>query len=162
MRRGYLNPSIGLAVGVVVLVAIGSCASCRRTPAGAAPPPAAPSATPPQPSATAPVAQPPPTTAEGCRACNGDFGIHGLSQTPACNCRTRDGGRRCRSKDDCQGECIADGDEHDVTDPGPPPRGYFIGRCAEFVTSFGCHRFLPAGAPGPVRLDAPPTQLCVD
>lgn len=105
-----------------------------------------------------------PKTPEGCRACNGDFGVHGLDRTPRCLCRTGDAGKRCRAKDDCDGECIGDAGEHEVTDPGPPPRGHLLGRCAEFRTTFGCHRFLDRrrDQSGPVRLDEPQPELCVD
>ncbi|HEY5089175.1 MAG TPA: hypothetical protein VIK30_04360 [Polyangia bacterium] len=105
-----------------------------------------------------------PKTSEGCRACNGDFGVHGLDPTPRCLCRTRDAGKRCRAKDDCDGECIGDAGEHEVTDRGPPRRGYLLGRCAEFRTSFGCHRFLGRrrDQSSPVNLDEPQPELCVD
>ena len=39
--------------------------------------------------------------------------------------RTR--GKKCRGKDDCEGECIGDGAEREVTQPGPPPLGFWIG-----------------------------------
>jgi len=103
-----------------------------------------------------------PTTEEGCRACNGVFGQHGIEPTPRCICRTRDGGRKCRGKDDCEGECVADGGEREVTKAGPPPLGYWLGRCAELRTTFGCHVFLPPKSTTPVRLDVAPEQLCVD
>lgn len=103
-----------------------------------------------------------PTTAEGCRACNGDFGPHGIDPTPKCICRTKDGGKTCRGKDDCEAECIGDGGEREVAQPGPPPRGFWVGRCAELRTSFGCHVFLPPKSGQPVRLDVAPEQMCVD
>jgi hypothetical protein len=114
-----------------------------------------------------PVAAPPPssaspTTEEGCRACNGDFGPHGIDPTPKCLCRTRDAGKKCRGKDDCEAECVADGDEREVTQSGPPPLGFRIGRCAEFRATFGCHVFLPPKTGQPVRLDVAPEQMCVD
>jgi hypothetical protein len=48
-----------------------------------------------QPSATpaASRGKTPPKTQNDCKACNGDWGIHGLSPTPSCNCRTTDGGK---------------------------------------------------------------------
>jgi hypothetical protein len=110
--------------------------------------------------AAAPTAAP--TTAEGCKACNGVFGQHGIDPTPRCVCRTRDGGRKCRGKDDCEGECIADGGEQEVTQPGPPPLGFRLGRCAELRATFGCHVFLPPKSATPVRLDLAPEQLCAD
>ena len=103
-----------------------------------------------------------PTTEDGCRACNGVFGQHGIDPTPRCLCRTKDAGKKCRGKDDCEGECIADGGEREVTQPGPPPLGFWIGRCAEMRTTFGCHVFLPPKSAQPIRLEAPPDQLCVD
>ena len=111
------------------------------------------------------VAAPPtatPTTEEGCRACNGVFGQHGIDPNPKCLCRTKDGGKTCRGKDDCEAECVADGDEREVTQPGPPQLGFRIGRCAEFRATFGCHVFLPPKSAQPVRLDVEPQQMCVD
>jgi|SRR6266540_2500060 len=104
----------------------------------------------------------PPTTAEGCRACNGDFGPHGIDQTPRCNCRTHDAGKPCRGKPDCEGECIGDLGQREVTSAGPPVMGFRLGRCAEFRTTFGCHTFLPPAPAAPIPLDQPAEQLCVD
>ena len=110
----------------------------------------------------APLATRTPTTEEGCRACNGVFGQHGIDPTPRCVCRTKDAGSKCRGKDDCEGECIGDGGEREVTQPGPPPLGFWLGRCAELRTTFGCHVFLPTKSATPVRLDQAPEQMCVD
>jgi hypothetical protein len=103
-----------------------------------------------------------PTTEDGCRACNGAFGPHGIDPTPKCVCRTKDAGKPCKGKDDCEAECIADGGEQEVTQKGPPPLGFRVGRCAEFRTTFGCHVFLPPKSAQPVRLDVAPDQICVD
>ena len=48
--------------------------------------------------------------------------------------------------------------------PGPPARGFFVGRCSELVTVFGCNRVIERGASahGPVLLAEPPQTLCVD
>jgi len=111
------------------------------------------------------VAAPPaarPTTEEGCRTCNGEWGPHGIDQTPRCVCRTKDAGKKCGGKDDCQAECIGDAGEQEVTQKGPPPLGFRHGRCSELMTTFGCHVFLPKKSAEPVRLDVEPTQLCVD
>jgi hypothetical protein len=111
------------------------------------------------------VAAPPaarPTTEEGCRTCNGEWGPHGIDQTPRCVCRTSDAGKKCRGKDDCEGECIGDAREQEVTQKGPPPLGFRKGRCSDFMTTFGCHVFLPRKSAEPVRLDVEPEQLCVD
>jgi hypothetical protein len=136
---------------VVTLAAALAAAGCARKPANnteagqVAAPPAV-----------------PPTTEAGCRACNGEFGPHGIDPAPRCVCRTTDAGKKCRGKDDCQGECIGDGREQEVMEKGPPPRGFRQGRCSEFMTTFGCHVFLPRKSAELVRLDVEPEQLCVD
>ena len=150
MRRGCMN------IGLLVVMVAGCCRTSKpaaKSPAPAAPPAAANAANPPV-----------PQTAEGCRACNGDFGAHGLDTNPTCNCRTHDPGKRCLGKDDCESECIGDLGDREVTSPGPPAMGHWIGRCAEFRTTYGCHVFLPphGAAPAPVPLGQAPDQLCVD
>jgi len=69
----------------------------------------------------------PPTTEDGCKVCNGVWGPQGLDQTPRCVCRTKDAGKKCRGKDDCEGECIGDLGDREVTEQGPPARGFWIG-----------------------------------
>jgi len=103
----------------------------------------------------------PPTTEEGCRACNGVFGPQGIEQKPRCVCRTKDAGKKCHGKDDCEGDCIGDLGEKEVTEVGPPPRGFWVGHCSEMRTTFGCHIFLQKAAM-PVPLDEKPQQMCVD
>jgi len=140
---------------IPVLALLGSCwgsAGCRT----AAPAPAP---------ATAAAA---PRTAKDCQAagCRGQWGVHGLAEEPSCNCRTTDGGKPCRDQADCQGQCVlGEKPERQVTAPGPPARGYLVGRCSELVTVFGCHSFIERGtlARGPVRLDETvPYTVCVD
>jgi hypothetical protein len=62
--------------------------------------------------------------------------------------------------------CIAskDAPQSEVLTRGPPARGFFVGRCSEFATVFGCNRILERGtkARGPVPLDQPPQTICVD
>jgi hypothetical protein len=117
---------------------------------------------------TAPVAHAPggaePMTAESCRSCGGEWSIHGLIQEPSCLCPTSDGGKRCRDGSECQGQCLADDREREVTDPGPPARGYFVGKCSRFHSNFGCHRPISAGVlkAGPSVLEEPPAQICAD
>lgn len=111
-----------------------------------------------------------PRTVDECRACNGDWGIHSLSdtisQSESCDCRTNDAGKRCTDGIDCQGMCVANADNpaFDVVDVGPPARGFLVGRCSEFVTVFGCNALIDAGARdlGPVSVADPPAVLCVD
>jgi hypothetical protein len=62
--------------------------------------------------------------------------------------------------------CIAraDNPETEVLQAGPPARGFFVGRCSELVTVFGCNRVIErgAGAGGPMPLGEPPPTICVD
>ena len=107
----------------------------------------------------------PPGTAEECRSCNGVWGRNGLAEADSCNCRTHDGGKRCLDGDDCEGMCVlADDPEREVVEAGPPARGYFVGRCSEVMTRYGCVRVLEHGvrAKGPQRIDSPPAVLCID
>jgi hypothetical protein len=150
-------------LSLTMVIAVLALAGCRGS--AAAGPPVATSAAAAAPAATPPP-KTPPGTEEGCRACRGIWGKHGISQTPSCNCRTGDGGKICRDGEDCQGLCVADSDNpaRDVTDPGPPPRGYILGRCSEFAAIFGCYRPIDRGAAahGPTPLGEPPAMLCAD
>jgi hypothetical protein len=120
------------------------------------------------PAAVAAAAAPggPPRTPEECRACRGDWGVHGLAPTPSCNCRTTDAGKRCTDGADCQGMCLAAAGAagREIVEAGPPARGFFVGKCSEMVTVFGCNQLIERGARarGPVSLDEPQQMLCVD
>jgi hypothetical protein len=105
-----------------------------------------------------------PQTEGECHACNGTWGPHGLSQKESCLCRTRDFGKVCKDGLECEGECVAVDGQTEVTDPGPPARGYFLGKCSEFDMVYGCNKLLMDGTKphGPVRLDEPLTEMCVD
>jgi hypothetical protein len=150
------RPSVAAVLPPLFLVLAGCCAH------DAAPPAVAPAAQ------SAPAAHvvggAEPTSAEGCRACGGQWAIHGLIQEPSCLCPTSDAGKRCRDGGECQGQCLADEGEREVTEAGPPARGYFVGKCARFRSTFGCHRPIARGAlaAGPIVLDEPPTQICAD
>jgi hypothetical protein len=105
----------------------------------------------------------PPQTEGECRACKGEWGVHGMRQVESCLCRTHDAGKSCKDGTDCEGECIAEEGKTEVTLPGPPPRGFFLGRCSEFDHLFGCHKLLMDGARSkPARLDEPLTEMCID
>jgi hypothetical protein len=108
--------------------------------------------------------KPPPQTERDCKACNGDWGVHGLSPKPSCNCRTTDGGKRCKDGAECEGLCTAaDDPEREVVERGPPARGFFVGRCSTFMTIFGCYRPIDDGARArPVDLTEPPQMICAD
>ena len=105
-----------------------------------------------------------PKTERECKACNGSWGVHGLSQQPACNCRTSDGGKRCRDGIECESLCTAgENPEREVTERGSPERGFWIGKCSEFVDVFGCFRPIEDGAGAkPVELGEPPQMICAD
>lgn len=66
-----------------------------------------------------------------CRACEGDWGPHGMAGRVGCVCRTQDGGTTCNDGLDCEAQCISAGG------------GGFA--CSEFVTTFGCRSYLPDG-----------------
>lgn len=105
-----------------------------------------------------------PQTEADCRGCKGIWGPQGINQTTMCVCRTSDAGKECRDGLDCQGECVAVDGRTEITDPGPPARGYFLGACSEFDLMFGCRKLLPDGtrARGPATLDEAPAELCLD
>jgi hypothetical protein len=108
---------------------------------------------------------PMPTSAEACQmSCRGSWGQHGLSRAVGCLCRTNDAGKDCRQGSECEGQCILKPLRTQVTDPGPPARGYFLGSCSEFVTTFGCLRRLAPDAlgAGPVNLSDAPPEICLD
>jgi hypothetical protein len=105
-----------------------------------------------------------PRSREGCDACQGRWGVHGLAEVETCICKTRDFGRTCRDGNDCEGECLAEESGFVVVDKGPPAKGYFRGRCSEFDTTFGCNRLIPEGASkkGPQTADDAAEQICID
>jgi hypothetical protein len=106
-----------------------------------------------------------PATADACKACNGIWATHGLGQSESCNCRTTDAGKRCKDGADCQGLCLAaEQPEREVVEAGPPPRGYFVGKCSDTVAIYGCFKPIDKGASknGPVPLTEPPQSLCAD
>lgn len=102
---------------------------------------------------------------EECRACRGDWGRHGLSEQEGCNCRTNDAGKRCSDGADCEGVCLV-AEKRPEFEPvkGVPGRGYFVGRCSEFVTAWSCNRIIDRGARarGPVALGEAPLMMCRD
>lgn len=99
-----------------------------------------------------------------CRTCNGNWGVHGLRDEPSCLCRTRDAGKTCKDGLDCEGECEVVEGKVEITEQGPPPRGYFVGRCTEFDLVFGCRKLLMDGtlARGPTSLDEALPEMCID
>lgn len=123
-----------------------------------------PSATPPAPIVPAKKKTTRPRNEADCKACNGAWAKHGVAKAPSCNCRTSDAGKRCRDGLECEGQCTAaETPEREVTQPGTPPQGFWIGRCSEHVAVFGCYRPIDDGAGAkPVELKDPPQTICAD
>ena len=105
-----------------------------------------------------------PQTQSECSTCNGSWGVHGLGDVASCICRTHDAGKTCKDGLDCEGECEVVEGKVEVTQPGPPPRGFFVGKCTEFDIVFGCRKLLMDGvaAHGPAALDEPIAETCID
>jgi hypothetical protein len=102
-------------------------------------------------------------TQRECDVCQGVWAKHGLSETAGCNCRTGDAGKRCRDGAECEGQCVL-GDIPERTAKDMGGRAYYVGRCSELMTVFGCARFLPKGAATaePDPGGEPPPVICVD
>jgi hypothetical protein len=94
-----------------------------------------------------------PSTKEGCDACHGLWSVHGIEDVETCICRTNDEGQDCIDGNECQGECLlAEDAEFHVMDQGDPPRGYYVGSCAGYDTTFGCFRHVPTDISGELPL----------
>ncbi len=111
--------------------------------------------------------QPPadrPSTKEACDGCSGKWGRHGLADVESCICKTKDAGKVCKDAAECVGQCLADEDGFEVVQAGPPPKGYWKGKCSEYDTTFGCNRIIGAGAraKGPQLAEDAADSLCID
>jgi hypothetical protein len=108
---------------------------------------------------------PRPQTKEACDACGGLWAVHGILPEKSCICRTSDGGEPCVDGRQCVGQCLVDRDaKFEVTEESEPPRGFYIGTCSVYDTTFGCHRVIPPGMDNTLPLtaeEAAPT-LCID
>lgn len=158
-KRRTHCPVLLLVLLPAVVVGVGAC--CKNKPPAAQAGAASAELTRQDPSAPPPR----PTTKAACDACKGSWARHGLAETETCVCRTKDGGKVCRDGVECEGQCIAaDDGGFEVKEPGPPPKGYWVGKCSEMDTTFGCHRTIPHGAskkPPQVAEDAADT-MCID
>ena len=108
---------------------------------------------------------PRPNNREACERCGGLWGKHGIAETEGCICRTKDGGKTCTSANDCEGACIVDDEaSFEVVQPGDPPLGVFVGRCADYQTTFGCYRVAPPrnGEEPGLPEDQAARDICVD
>jgi len=109
-----------------------------------------------------------------CRECDGDWGRHGLLGLEGCNCRARDAGEECRDGRDCEGTCLYERSERvQEASESCGPDGMchvtlelfvLVGRCSEFVATFGCHHYLPDGISerGPFMSSYPAPYRCSD
>jgi hypothetical protein len=106
----------------------------------------------------------PPTTKEACDACHGLWDIHGIGDVETCICPTSDAGKSCMDGEQCEGACIVTDDEFQVVEPGTSPKGYYVGKCADYDTTFGCYRIVPRGVleRGPHVADEGIDDICVD
>jgi len=81
------------------------------------------------------------TDEQACRAAGGEwarFGVHAhLCGVYSCAERTKDAGRRCVSRADCEHLC--------VTDQPPKIGAEAQGRCTAVKTTFGCFTYVEAG-----------------
>lgn len=112
------NPVTGGTITTTTLDAP-AAAPAPAAAAAPAPAPAAAAAPPSAPAATAPATPDPAAIPEAapailkspaqiaCEADRGSWARAGAGGGMACIYQTRDGGKRCDSKDDCQGECLA-------------------------------------------------------
>jgi hypothetical protein len=137
------TPAVSRVLGLSALVAAALLAACCKN----SPPPAQPTAESKQ-VLSAGEAPARPTTKESCDACKGKWGRHGLAEADSCICRTKDFGKVCRDGGECEGQCLVEeGDGgFEATEPGPPAKGYWKGKCSEYDTTFGCHKTIPHGA----------------
>jgi hypothetical protein len=115
-------------------------------------------------SATASAVRPGVKTEADCRACNGKWGVHGMMDEKSCLCPAKDAGKRCKDGLECEGECLVVEGQTEVVDKGPPPRGFFVGKCSPYDKIFGCYKMLLDGAlaQGPTALDEPAQEICID
>jgi hypothetical protein len=167
MRLGQNARIMRLLPLVLPLFALLACQSTVRVATDAKPTSGpAPTAPSPTPAAAKPTAKrPPPTTKVGCDACGGRWAVHGISETESCICKTKDGGKTCRDGSECEGNClVAEDAKMEVVQQGPPPKGFFVGRCADYDATFGCFRMIQAGtrAKGPAVAEEAVEHLCVD
>ncbi len=105
-----------------------------------------------------------PTSKEACDACHGLWDIHGIGDVETCICPTSDAGKSCTDGQQCEGACIVTDDDFQVVESGNDPKGYYVGRCADYDTTFGCYRDVPPGTleRGPHAVGDGIEDVCVD
>ena len=79
-----------------------------------------------------------------CQARGGSWEVRGMSGVPGCVLPTKDGGKECTNRSDCETACLYVG--------RPPPQGaQVVGQCARDNSPYGCRSFVEGGkfVPGP-------------
>jgi hypothetical protein len=108
---------------------------------------------------------PRPQTKEECDACKGLWAVHGILPTKSCICATSDAGERCVDGRQCIGQCLVkEGAEFQVMEHTDPPRGFYVGTCSPYDTTFGCNRVIPSGIDErlPLASNEAALTLCID
>ena len=113
-----------------------------------------------------PPPQPPrPQTKEACDACGGIWAVHGLLPSESCICPTEDAGNRCVDGRQCIGQCLVkERADFQIMEHTAPPRGFYVGFCSPYDTTFGCHLVIPARIEQELPLPAEEAALtlCID
>lgn len=93
-----------------------------------------------------------PKDKESCEKANGIWGTIGLAPFESCNLKTTDGGKQCKSSDDCDGSCLGKLDSlHDAEKLIGKEAD---GECSYVMTIVGCRAFIEKG-----KVDR---VLCID
>ncbi|MBN1494628.1 hypothetical protein JW911_02740 [Candidatus Peregrinibacteria bacterium] len=84
-----------------------------------------------------------PKDKESCEAANGIWGYIGLSPVEQCNLKTSDGGKECKSSDECEGTCL--GEIQSLHNSEKLMGKKMKGKCSYVYTIVGCHAFIENG-----------------
>ena len=144
----------GILVGVAAMGGCGSDPGTNAAPIGPSNELGSPNDPPPR-----------PQTKEACDACGGLWAVHGILPTESCICAARDAGERCIDGRQCVGQClVAEDAEFQVMEHTDPPRGFYVGTCSAYDTTFGCHLVIPSGTDESLPLPAEEAvaRLCID
>jgi hypothetical protein len=148
------------SIGAAVLLGATAVAGCSSDPGSSAfplpDPPVLPSNDDPPPR---------PQTKQACDACGGIWTVHGILPSESCICPTIDAGEDCVDGRQCVGQCLVnDRSEFQVMERTDPPRGFYVGTCSPYDTTFGCHRVIPHDIDEllPLPAEEAAITLCID
>jgi hypothetical protein len=148
------------SIRVAILIGVTAAAGCGSDPGSAAVPPGPSSSL-----GSKGDPPPPPQTKEACDACGGLWAVHGLLPTESCICPTKDAGNRCVDGRQCVGQCLVkQRTDFEVMEHTVPPRGFYVGTCSPYDTTFGCHLVIPSGVDEhlPLPANEAALTLCID